>query len=216
MVLLSIGLIIIGILTAFAGLGLFRLLLPLVGFISGIMVGFGGTQAVFGNGAVSTTIAVVMALVTGALMAVLSFLFFEVAVVVLSIIVGMSAMSYLTVAIGLGENGFILFMMTLAGAILGFVIAAGQSLSRTLVIVVTSFVGVSYLLAGIMLLAGSVSLEQLNDGIVRTVVGVVDQEFLWLLAWLGGSILAINVQRSIPDMMLTDAYAFEAPKKSVK
>ncbi len=213
MILLSIGLIIIGIVTATAGLGLFRLLLPIIGFVSGLMVGFGGTQAVFGNGAVSTTIAIVMAVITGALMAVLSFLFFEIAIVVLSVIVGMSAMSYLTVAIGLGENGFILFMMTLAGAILGFVISAGQSLSSNLVIIVTSFVGVSFVLAGVMLLVGSVTLEQLNDGIVRTVVGVVDQELFWLIAWLGGSIVAINVQKSTPDMMITDNYSYKPSTK---
>jgi len=217
MIFLSVGLLIIGVITAVAGIRLFRLLLPIVGFVAGLMVGFGGTQAVFGNGAVSTTIAIIMAVITGTLMAVLSFLFFEIAVIVLSVIVGMSAMSYLTLAIGLGENGFILFMMTLAGAILGFVISAGRPLSKSLVIVVTSFVGVSFVLAGVMLLVGRVSLEELNDGIIRTVIGVVDQEFLWLLAWLGGSIFAINIQRSIPDVtLLSDAYMFEESNNKVK
>lgn len=217
MILLSVGLIILGVLTAVAGLKLFRLLLPLVGFVSGLLVGFGGTQAVFGNGAVSTTVAIIMAVITGTLMAVLSFLFFEIAIIVLSVIVGMSAMSYLAVAIGLGDNGFILFMMTLTGAILGFAVSTGQSLSRNVVIVVTSFVGVSFVLAGVMLLVGRVSLEELNNGIVRTVLGVVDQEFLWLFAWLGGSITAINIQKNIPDItLLSDAYMYEESRAKVK
>jgi len=126
-------------------------------------------------------------------------------------------MSYLAVAIGLGDNGFILFMMTLTGAILGFAVSTGQSLSRNVVIVVTSFVGVSFVLAGAMLLVGRVSLEELNNGIVRTVIGVVDQEFLWLFAWLGGSITAINIQKNLPDMtLLSDAYMYEESRAKVK
>jgi hypothetical protein len=214
MVLVATALIIVGVITAMAGLKLFRLLLPIIGFISGIMVGFGGVQGVFGTGAVSTTVAVIMALIVGAIMAVLSFLFFEVAVVVLSIIVGVSAFSYLAVAIGLGDNGFLLFMLSLFGGILGFIVAASGPLSRSLVIVLSSFLGVSFVLGGIMLLVGSVSLEQLNDGIVRTVLNVVDQELVWLLAWLGGGFIAVTIQNSTPDMtMITDAYEFKESKK---
>lgn len=213
MVGVAIGLIIIGSVAALAGLRLFRIVLPLVGFASGLAVGFSGVQAVFGNGAISTTIAVLVAVITAALMAVLSFLFFEIAVVVLSVIVGISLMSSLAIAIGLGDNGFILFMLSLSGALLGLSVASSGPLSRSLVITVTSFLGVSFVLAGAMLIAGSVSLDQLNDGIVRTVVDVVDQEFAWLIALLGGSLLAINIQRSTPDItLLSDEYEFKEAK----
>jgi hypothetical protein len=100
---------------------------------------------------------------------------------------------------------------------MGFAVSTGQSLSRNVVIVVTSFVGVSFVLAGVMLLVGRVSLEELNNGIVRTVLGVVDQEFLWLFAWLGGSITAINIQKNIPDItLLSDAYMYEESRAKVK
>jgi hypothetical protein len=214
MIFVATGLILLGVITALAGLKLFRLLLPLVGFVSGLMVGFGGVQAVFGTGAASTTVAVLMALITGAVMAILSFLFFEIAVVVLSIVLGMSAFSYLAVAIGLGDNGFILFMLTFAGAILGFMVATAGPLSRSLVVVMTSFLGVTFLLGGVMLLVGSVSVDQLNDGIVRTVMSVVDQEFVWLLVWLGGGFVAVNIQNATPDlMMVTDAYEYKEVKR---
>jgi hypothetical protein len=214
MIFVATGLILLGVVTALAGLKLFRLLLPLVGFVSGLMVGFGGVQAVFGTGAASTTVAVLMALITGAVMALLSFLFFEVAIIVLSIVLGMSAYSYLAVAMGLGENGFILFMLTLSGAILGFVVATTGRLSRSLVVVLTSFLGVTFVLGGAMLLVGSVSLNQLNDGIVRTVLSVVDQEFVWLLVWLGGGFTAVTIQNATPDLvMATDAYEYKEVKR---
>ena len=213
MVLLAVGLIIIGVAPALAGLELFRLRLPLVGFVSGLVVGFSGVQGVFGTGAVSTSVALIMALVTGVIMAVLSFLFFEIAIIILSVIVGAAAFSYLAVAIGLGNSGFILFMLSLFGGIAGFIAATSSALSRSVVIAVTSLLGSAYVLCGVMLLVGSVSLDQLNNGIIRTVLSVVDQEFVWLLAWLAGSIIAINIQRSTPDMLLlSDAYEYDQPK----
>ncbi len=214
MVILSIFLLILGIITAFAGLQLFKLLLPLVGFISGVMVGFGGVQGLFGVGAVSTSIAIIMAVIVGTIMALLSYLFFEIAVVVLVTVLGVSVFSYLAVAIGLGDNGFLLFMLSLAGGILGFMVATAGPLSRSLVIVATSMIGVAYILASILLLVGSVSVDRLlTEGIVRTVLDVVDQEFVWLLVGLGGSLFAISVQNKSQEYkMVTDQYQFKEIK----
>jgi hypothetical protein len=215
MVILATGLILIGGISALVGVKLFRLLLPLVGFVAGIMVGFGGVQAVFGTGVVSTTIAVVVAVIVGAIMALLSFLFFELAVIVLSMVVGASLMTFLGVAIGLENAGFILFLLGLSGAIFGFLVSAGSGLSAAFVIFVTSMLGVGYILAGVLLLVGTISLDSLsNTGIIPAVVETVDQSFLWLFVWIAGTIVSMNIQtRALAEEFMDNQFEYIAPKK---
>lgn len=215
MIIIATGLILLGGISALIGVKLFRLLLPLIGFIAGIMVGFGGVQAVFGTGAVSTTIAVVMAVIVGAIMALLSFLFYEIAIVVLSIILGASFMTYLGVAIGLENAGFVLFLLGLAGGILGFLVAMSSNLSVSFIIVATSMLGVGYILAGILLIVGAISLDDLsNGGIIPAVVETVDQSFLWLFVWIAGTIISMNVQmKALAQEFMNDQFEYTVSKK---
>lgn len=195
MILAATGLIVLGGLTALVGLRLITVLLPVIGFVVGVMVGFTGVQAIFGTGVFSVSVAIIMALIVGVIMAILSYLFYGIGILILSTVVGASLMAYLGLALGLGEAGFVLFLMTLAGGIIGFMFAARNPLGVAVAISVTALVGVSLAMAGIMLLVGEVSLDQLQEGgIVRTTLDVVDQELLWFLAWIGGSLLAANVQ----------------------
>lgn len=195
MILAATGLIVLGGLSALVGLRLVVVLLPILGFIAGLAVGFSGVQAIFGTGALSLAVSIVMALIVGVIMAILSYMFYGVGIMILSTVVGATLTAYLGLALGLSEAGFVLFLLTLAGGILGFMFAARNPLGVAVAIAVTSLFGVSLLLAGVMLLVGEVSLDQLQDGgIVRTTLQVVDQELLWLLAWLGGSLVAVNIQ----------------------
>jgi hypothetical protein len=197
MVIIATALIVLGGISALIGIKVFRILLPVIGLVAGIMVGFGGVQAIFGTGVISTTIAVVMAIVVGVIMALLSFLFYELAIMILSIMLGAAAFSYLGVAIGLENAGFVLFLLSVAGGILGFIVAASSNLSVSFVIVATSLLGVGYIMAGILLLVGAISLDSLStNGIIPAVLDTVDQSFLWFFVWLGGSIVAINVQKA--------------------
>ena len=57
--------------------------------------------------------------------------------------------------------------------------------------------------------------DLLDDGVIGTVVRVVDQSFLWLLVWLGGSFIAMNFQRRLLVIeLLTDGYQY--PEKARK
>lgn len=200
----------VGLLSSLLGLKLFRIILPIVGFISGCMVGFGGFQGVFGTGVVSTTVAVLVALMIGLIFALLAFVLFELAIKILGIVIGASVMSFLGVAIGLDKNGFIVFMLAVAGAILAAILINARTMSLQVVVAVTSLAGVAYILTGIMLVAGKVSLADLGDtGIIPTLLKVVDQSFLWLFVWLGGSILAMQVQYRLAVLeVMNDSFAY--------
>jgi hypothetical protein len=155
-----------------------------------------------------------MAVIVGAIMALLSFLFYEIAIMILSIMVGASAMTYLGVALGLENAGFVLFLLGLSGAILGFVVAASSNLSVSFVIVVTSMLGVAYILAGVLLLVGAISLDDLsNGGIIPAVVETVDQSFLWFFVWLAGTIVAMNVQtKALAQEFMDNQFEYKVAK----
>jgi hypothetical protein len=215
MILLASALILLGVVFAVMGQKLFRVLLPIVGLIVGMMVGFGGVQGVFGSGTISLTIAVVMALIVGAIMTLLSFAFYDLAVTLLVALMGASAFTYLGIALGLENNGFILFLLSLSGFIMGLILAANSMLSVSLVFGATAFIGVALVLAGVFLLVGEVSLDQLNEtGILRSVVEVVDQSFIWLFVWIAGSIVAMNAQIKLATQeFMSDTYAYTAKKR---
>ncbi len=214
MVLAAFVLLATGIAVALLGYKFLRILLPLFGLVSGTAVGFIGFQGVFGTGAVSTTIAVFVAITVGLMLAVLSYLFFELAVTIYIALLGAAALSYLGVALGLGDNGFVMLLLTIAGFVIGLTIASAATFTTSLVIALTSFAGVALVLASIFLVAGNVSLDQLHqNGIIRSVMEVIDQSFLWLFVWLGGSFVAMNVQRSTMRIdMLDNAYQFKESK----
>ena len=212
----------VGLLSSLLGLKLFRIILPIIGLVSGFMVGFGGFQGVFGTGVISSTMAVLVAVVTGLIFALLAFALFDLAVKILGIVLGASFLAFLGVAVGLDKNGFIVFCLALAGGIIAALLINARQLSMQLVVAITSLAGVAYILTGIMLVVGKVSLDDLsNSGIIPTLLRVVDQSFLWLFVWLGGSILAMQVQYRLAVIeFLNDSYAYvEVPQpksRSVK
>lgn len=211
MFIVALLLLMVGAVTALMGFKLFRLILPLVGLVAGTVVGFTGFQGVFGKGAVSTTVAVFVAVIVGLMMGLLSYMFFNLAVAVFMGIVGASALSFLGIAIGLNENGFVVFMLAVTGFIIGITYASATPMSASLVITMTSLVGVALILSGIFLVAGSVSLQDLNEGgIIASVLRVVDQSFLWLFVWLGGSIIAMQAQiKTVANDMLGSDYQYK-------
>lgn len=198
MVLLAISMIIVGAAVGFFGFKLFRILLPLAGLLTGLVVGFTGFQGVFGTGVVSTSIAVLVALFVGLLMGLLAFVFFDIALVVLSVVLGAALLQFFGIVLGLGNIGFIMFLLALAGGILGFVFSTSRPIVPAFIVAVTSLLGVSLTFGGIMLIAGDISLEQIhNTGVIRTVIMEVDQSFMWLFLWIALSVITMYIQRGL-------------------
>lgn len=218
MILYAILLIAVGLVSALLGLKLFRLLLPIIGLVVGSMVGFTGVQGIFGTGTLSTSMALLVAVVFGLVLAILSFAFFDIAAIVFAAIVGASGLSYLGVALGLREQGFIVFLLGMAGAIIGAIVGAQYAMGVRLVVAITSLLGAAMILIGFMLVAGQVSLETLNNnGIAATITDIVDQSFVWFLVWIGGAIFAMQIQYRLALVELAhNLYAYEETVKNSK
>lgn len=211
MILTATVLIILGVIVALTGVKVFRLVLPVIGLIAGFMGGFSGVQAVFGTGGASQATAVVTGLIVGAILAVLSFLYFEIAVAVLTAMLFAEAMVFLGSALGLQGNGFVLLLMALAGAVISLAIFSSVPVTASLVITVTAFYGTAMVMAGVLLLVGEVSLSQLHDeGILPVVSQTVGDQFIWLVAWVGTALVSANLQtKAAVQNFLDNNYAFQ-------
>lgn len=218
MILFSALLIVLGLISAFVGFKLFRILLPIIGLIAGIVVGFTGVQATFGSGFFSTTVAVIMAIIVGLIMALLSFFFIELALKILSIVIWASVFTFFGTVIGLQDAGFIMFLLGLAGGIIGLLVASMGNLTTGFVVILTSLVGSAYVFAGIMLLVGGTSIDQLtNTGVTKTIIETVDQSIIWLFAWLGASMFAASVQSAnLRKEFFGDTFEYTQVTKTTK
>lgn len=195
MIAIAILLITAGALIALAGHRLFSLMLPLAGLIAGTIVGFTGVQAVFGSGVIATTVAIIFALFTGLLLALLSYFFVDLALTIVAIGAGASVMSLFGASLGLADNGFVMFLLALFGAVVAFSLVVRYDVTDGIVIAITAGLGSAYVLAGVLLLEGSVTLGDFTDnGIVGTMRTVVDGSVLWLLTWLGGMLAGVLLQ----------------------
>lgn len=208
----AVVLLITGIAVSLLGFKLFKLLLPILGLVVGAEVGFVGFQGIFGVGIVSTTVAVFVALAVGVIMALLSFMFFEIAVTIYVAILGASALSYLGIVLGLGENVFVMWLLAFAGLVMGLSVTRSRTFSASLIMSVTSFIGVAMILSSIFLIVGNVTIAELNEqGITASIIKIVNQSFLWLFVWLSGSMIALQVQKSILlSEILKNQYQFQA------
>lgn len=161
--------------------------------------------------------AIVIALSIGILMAILSFLFFDIAVTVFTIVLGAMALGYVGIALGLSEDGLIVFLMSIAGGILAGIFAVNVGISNRLVIALTSLLGVGYILVALMLLVGKVSVDDLSEnGVTATILDVVDQSFLWFFVWIGGSLVSMRLQyRLMLASLMTTMFELD-PELSTK
>ena len=87
--------------------------------------------------------------------------------------------------------------------------------NESLIIAMTSLVGVALVLAGVFLVVGEVTLNELSEqGVVSSVLRVVDQSFLWLFVWLGGSLVAMQLQaRTLTNEILGSQYQYNVKNK---
>jgi len=195
MIFIAAALVIVGVLVALLGERMFRVILPIIGFIAGILIGYSGVEAIFGIGFISFPLAILTSLLIGAILAVLSYLYFEIAVVLLvGVITGYGAM-YMGIALGLSNNGFWLGLLAFAGAILGLALATAVPMGQSLIIIVSSFYGVAMVMAGFFMIGGSITFEQMQrSGILRVVTDRIDGSLIWFAVWVGGSVACCYAQ----------------------
>lgn len=207
----AICLIVVGLATGLLGLKLFRVLLPIAGLIIGATIGFTGIQGIFGTGVTSTTIAVLVAVLFGLILAVLSYAFFDIAVVVLMGAAVSSLFTLIGLAFGLSANGFVIGLLSLSGFIIGLIVAARSTLlAESLVTLVTAFVGAGLVLGGVFVLSSGVPLADMQaNGVISSVAAHISSSAWWVLVWIAGAVIMRFVQlRTLFLELFPEAFSY--------
>jgi hypothetical protein len=131
---------IFGLVLAFGGYRLFLVLLPIWGFFFGLIFGAQAMQALFGTGFFAEVTSWVVGFVVGAVFAVLSYLFYILAVAVLAGSLGYTIAVGLMMAIGFSMGPLLWIIGVVAGIALA-VVTVVFNLQKWVIIIATSLLG---------------------------------------------------------------------------
>lgn len=181
--------IVIGLLACFAGYRVFRIVLPILGFLVGLGVGAQLASVVFNEPYLGSPLSWAVAIVVGLLAAVIAFVWWYVSVALA--IAGLGYAIGYGAAAGLGVAANTAVVIGVALAVLFAVGAIVLRIPTGIVIVVSAFWGASALLGGTLLLLGRIEPSQLRNGTVDVVIA---ESPLLLAVWIAVGVLGIAVQ----------------------
>jgi hypothetical protein len=179
----------IGLLACFAGYRVFRIVLPILGFLVGLGIGAQLAEALFNEPYLGSVLSWVIAIVVGLVAATIAFIWWYVSVALA--IAGLGYAIGYGVAAGLGVGATAAIVTGVAVGVLVAIAAIVLRIPTALVIVVSAFWGASALLGGALVLLGRIEPGQLRHGTVDVVIA---DSLLLLAIWLAIGIAGAVVQ----------------------
>jgi hypothetical protein len=188
-ILLGLIALAVGAAFTFYGFKFFLILLPLWAFVVGFSAGAQAVSQLFNEGFLTTITGWVVGFFLGAAFAVISYLWYWAAIVLLG-----GGLGY---TIGVGLMGWLNihgFLAVVVGVILGAVFAVGTILlraPRVLVVVFTSLGGAATIVGGILLIIGRIPVGSLTDGVLGA---VLEDNLFWFVVWVAIAALGVVYQ----------------------
>jgi hypothetical protein len=194
--------VLVGIAFLLAGYRLLLILIPIWGFFAGFELGAQAIAAIAGNGFLATATSFVAGLFVGAILAVLAYLFYWVAVVILGAAVGADLGSGFMQAIGV-HTGAVLWLAGFAGAVIVAGIVIVLNMPKLLLIVLAAFGGASALIGGLLLWFGTIKLDYLGHGVINAAIRA---SWWWGLVWVLLALASIALQTISTTDYTVEAY----------
>jgi len=195
--------LLVGAAFCFGGFRFFLILLPIWAFLVGFNVGTDAISAIFGDGSFATVTSWVVGFVVALVFAVLSYLFYWVAVVLLGAAVGYAIGASAWGLIG-NEHGLVAFVI---GIICAFALGAVTlflNVPKYLVVLLSAIGGAATILAGWFLLIGKIS----SDQVYWTTVGaLIKDSWFYLIVFAALAVAGLVVQMRAPRYG-PDSYEF--------
>ncbi|WP_146928424.1 DUF4203 domain-containing protein [Cellulomonas xylanilytica] len=162
-ILLGILAIVAGGVMLFAGQFVLRLVLPIWGFFTGFAVGAGVFAELANESFLGTALGWVSGLVVGLIFAVLAYLYYAVAVILAMAAFGYAIGAGVVVALGIDWTWVAVLVGVAVGAVFGIVAVAGN-MPMVVLAVASSLAGAVSVVAGLMLLLGTLDSADLTEG----------------------------------------------------
>jgi hypothetical protein len=190
LVLVSVIALFFGFVMTFSGYRFFLFLLPIWGFFFGFGLGAQAIQAIFGTGFLSEVTSWVVGFVVAAIFAVLSYLFYFIAVALLAGSLGYTIGVGLMMAIGFDFS----FIDFLVGIIVGIIFAVGTlvlNIQKWVIICATALLGAGVIVGTFLFLFGGLPPQQL---VANPVAVALRTSPLWMITYLVLAVIGIIVQ----------------------
>jgi hypothetical protein len=179
-----------GLFVCFAGLRVFFVALPIVGFITGFYIGAAGTRAIVNESFLGNVTAVIIGLVAGVTLAILAYMLWYIGALLSAgstgALIGSGVMN------GLGvDSGWTVAIVAIACGVLLFLIAFKLALPIWVVIVNTAFLGAAGAIGGAMLVVNRIDRADLGYGVAWA---AIEDSWFWLIAWAIVAVIGLAVQ----------------------
>jgi hypothetical protein len=188
-IVLGVIALVVGAVVAAYGARAFYLLLPLWGFVTGFLLGGQVIAGLLNEGLFATIGGWLLGFVVGAVFAVLAGLWWWAAVVILMAVVGYEVGSGLLIAIGM-DPGFLTAAVGVAAAIALAILAIVLDGPTLLIAAVTAFGGSAFVVGGVYLVFGRITVAQFKDG----PLGALSDHTIGLVVWLGLGLVSLGFQ----------------------
>jgi hypothetical protein len=191
-----------GLVVAFGGYRLFLFLLPIWGFFAGFVLGAQTIDYLFNTGLFATVTGWVVGFFVGLIFAVLSYLFYFIAVGIISFSLGYGATVGILGWIGL-DGGFLLWLIAVVVGILVALAVYVLNIQKYAIIVATAVGGTGIIIYTFLVLFNGTLAVSLLENPVRL---AIDQSFWWLLFFLVVAGLGIIAQIQANRSFEADTY----------
>lgn len=182
--------LVVGLAICFNGYRLFLILLPIWGFFWGFALGAQALQAVFGIGFLATVTSWVLGFIVGAVFAVLSYLFYVVAVALMGGSLGYALGVGIMGLIGF-DFGLITWLVGIGLAIVVAVVTVYFNLYKYVIIVTTAIGGAGMIVITLMFGYAGLTLARLAENPIRF---ALQGSPLWTILFLVLAVLGIVSQ----------------------
>ncbi len=174
----------------FGGYRLFLVFLPIWGFFFGLGLGAQTVQVIFGTEFLATVTSWVVGFIVGVIFAVLSYLFYMVAVAILSGSFGYALAVGLLTAIGL-NYGFLVWLIGIVVAVIAAFIVLRYNIQKYAIIIITAAGGTAAVIFVLLAAFGDLSLLEL---VGNPVMSAIQNSFWWLIFFVAVALAGIVVQ----------------------
>lgn len=174
----------------FAGQFVLRLVLPIWGFFAGFAFGAGLVAGLADERFLGTVLGWVLGLVFAVLFAIFAYLYFAVAVILAMTAFGFAIGSGLVVALGIDWSWLAILVGVAVAAIIGLASVVGN-MPMIVLVVFSSIAGAIGVVAGLMLLTGSLDSADFTRS---AFTGKVEDSWGWYLALVVLAVLGVVAQ----------------------
>lgn len=171
--------LIAGVVFCFSGYRAFRTIIPIWGLFTGFAVGVGAVSAITGDAVLAKPIGWIVGLALGLVFGLLAYLYYEVAVILTMSSLGLLAGSAIMTALGVTWSWLIALVAVAVGLAFA-VFTLATNLPRVILVVVSAIAGATAMVAGGMLLTGSLETADLTRAYVTE---RIEDDWWWYLAY---------------------------------